>query len=217
MSKLFRSAIGGFKKSDVNNYIVAQNREFDEKKADLEEEITKLKLNIKGLTDKLALAEADMFILRARNEELSEIEAQFTELKEKDSVLEDENTTLKDKQQELESENSTLKEKLAEAEATSLRTSELQAEIARLTEEIAANNLEKASAANEAVCVPANYDTEKDIFSDALANAIISEVILKINSASPKEKVILRRDRIFETFKKNLAEAKARLVNVTKK
>ncbi len=223
-SKMFRGSMRGFNKADVNNYIVSQNREFDEKKALLEDEISRLRLNCNDLQTKLSKAEGCIIDLNAElvgyestKSELEALQHSYEELTEKRSSLQSENSALQENVAALQAENNALQEKLAAAEALTLQVTELQEEIARLSSEV---NTEVAVPVKPVAETPREERSEcieeasdKATFSDALANAIISEVITKINSNNQREKVILRRDRILDVFRKNLAEAQSKLKN----
>ncbi len=151
--KMFKTSVRGFKKSDVNNYIIELNRDFSDIKANYEHEITELKLK---------LSEAEEQLEKSRSNE-ERLEASFAE----NSRLNSENSSLKasldaltESYNNVEEEKVLLENKLltAESERTefSCQLTEKDQVIRNLSSELTASN-EIIASQNEKI---ANYEKE---------------------------------------------------------
>lgn len=66
--KMFKTSVRGFKKSDVNNYIIELNKNFSDLKATYELEISDLKLKLKDAEEKIdRMSEAETHLIEYKN------------------------------------------------------------------------------------------------------------------------------------------------------
>ena len=117
----FRTALSGYKREDVNAYIIDINREFEEREASLRMQIT----SAEG-----RLAEADAAVadaqekLQAEHREKEQAEAIMSALRESNDALKEENSRLIDQVESLRAQLDAITVKLAEAEKESAREME---------------------------------------------------------------------------------------------
>ncbi len=197
-NRLFKSAIGGYKKSTVNEYIENENRRFAEIEASYKETIESLRRMLDG---------ADAEIKR-----LEEIAAKLDTANEKITALEAENLSHKEKIAVLSKETETLKNELADKDiATAALTEENEKLRLSLAEAVEENEKIKADAEEKA-----KEQTETKRMGNPAADAILgrakaaSEDMLK--RAEEGAEVILSKARLEAIEYKNEIFAAAKEV-----
>ncbi len=123
---MFKTSVKGFKKSDVNNYIIMIHREFAEEKEALEEELFRMRGELQTASDALAVKDALIDELTAQ---ICEISA----LKEENEKLAAENNRLYGDVSSLISRVNTLTD---EASSLTLRAESAENTVAELKTEL---------------------------------------------------------------------------------
>ena len=132
--KMFKTSVRGFKKSDVNNYIIELNRDFSDTKVNLELQIMDLKENLNRAEQRLEESKINEKRLEATLAELETTKAD-------NSKLQDELDSLNASLSATKEKNSELCEKLTAVEAErddlSLQLSQKDETIKKLESELA--------------------------------------------------------------------------------
>ena len=122
--KKFKSSLRGFKKSDVNNFIIEMNREFSEEKNSLEDTIASLKGKINSLEAELNTSKAELELLTgvrekraSLEEDLAQKSGRISSLEAELSALSEENATLKEEIQAQKAQNASVSEDNARLKA----------------------------------------------------------------------------------------------------
>lgn len=153
---VFRGAMGGFNKKDVNEYIAGLARDFEKREVEKEEEISALEAKIAELDGKLSEANETGKVAEDLEKSLSEAEAVIAAQNEKLSAYADEVKSLKTSIEDLEFkllEYSEMEEKFKQYESMTTRMGEIfmeaSADADRIRREAKASSEELARAAAE--------------------------------------------------------------------
>ena len=136
---MFKTSVKGFKKSDVNNYIIQMHREFAEEKEALEEDLSRIRAEYRDSLD--ALCEKDALIGEL-NKRISEAEA----FAEENKRLAEENKQLSD---EIAALNAEFESVSSRAEIAEEKVSEIKGRLDEMTAN--AEKLEKSLSERKSV------------------------------------------------------------------
>lgn len=142
---MFKTSVKGFKKSDVNNYIITIHREFAEEKEALEEELSRVRGELQTASDALAVKDASIDELTAQICEISALKEENEKLKAENNRLYGDVSSLLGRVNALTDEASSL---TLRAEAAENTVTELKAELKTAKE--AVSDIEKLLAETKA-------------------------------------------------------------------
>ena len=194
---MFKTSVRGFKKSDVNNYIIELNKDFSEIKLNYETEITELKL-------KLNKAENDLEIARHNEDLLNAALSEVEKLKLSEEQLSADLASAKSECSLLAEKNNELCEKISSNEA---KNDELANEL-KTKESEAENLLKNINEYKETIDTQASKITLLESQLSESGN-MLSEVKAELESISSNKKDL-------ETEVKNLAVRNGELEGLLK-
>lgn len=191
---LFRSAISGYNREDVNQYIFDMNRSFEERENALKEAADSVSAQLEELTS----------LINSLKEEKTEAESVIGTLRESVDQLKDENASLRDQLQSSDSRTAELTDRLnaSEKEASALRN-ELNSRAQTSVESEKSLKYDQISAQIGDIMINANSSAEQII---AAANMEAGKIM-----TDTEEEAMYIRTRLSDTADEMLSAISERL------